>query len=116
MTQRSTFDSPSFSSSRRAEPSTSGTNQPPFYVIVFGYPPDKYSVTVDYFQSLGNATEVDPHLEIANCFKIGYYDPGEAMRVVRKNGEVLAGSFMIGVKWVVSTSTILVGIHLYFVI
>ena len=72
-------------------------------MVVFGYPPDKYSVTVDYFKSLGNTTEADPHLELANCFMIGYYDHGDSIRVLRKSGEVLGGSFMIGVKKVVST-------------
>lgn len=87
------------------------STQQPSYVIVFGYPTDKYSVTVEYFKSLGNATEADPHLEIANCFKIGYYDPGEAMRAVRKNGEVLGGSFMVGVKWAVRTTFHIVEFH-----
>ncbi|KAF9528973.1 hypothetical protein CPB83DRAFT_790851 [Crepidotus variabilis] len=76
-----------------------GTQQDPTYIVVFGYPQDKYSVTVEYFKSLGHATEADPHLEIANCFRIGYQDAGDAMRAVRKNGEILGGSFMIGAKW-----------------
>jgi hypothetical protein len=69
------------------------------YVIVFGYPPDKYSVTIEYFKSLGAATEPEPNTEIVNCFRIGFRDPGEAARVVRRNGEVLGGTWMIGVKW-----------------
>jgi len=69
------------------------------YVIVFGYPQDRYSVTVEYFKSLGDTTESDLNTEIMNCFKIGYRDPGDAMRAVRKNGDVLGGSFMVGVKW-----------------
>ncbi|KAF8449141.1 hypothetical protein L210DRAFT_3389326 [Boletus edulis BED1] len=71
------------------------------YVIVFGYPPDKYSVTVEYFKSLGAVTEAEPNTEIVNCFRIGFREPGEASRVVRRNGEVLAGSWMVGVKWAV---------------
>ncbi|KAF5388667.1 hypothetical protein D9757_004738 [Collybiopsis confluens] len=77
-------------------PSTSSV---PLYVIVFGYPADKYSVTVEYFKSLGDSTEPDPNKEILNCFRIGYHDPGEALRAVRKNGEILGGSWMIGIKW-----------------
>ncbi|KAL0954172.1 hypothetical protein HGRIS_005303 [Hohenbuehelia grisea] len=69
------------------------------YIIVFGYPPDKYTQTVDFFKSLGNSTEADLNLEVANCFKIGYKDLGDAMRAVRKNGDILGGSWMIGVKW-----------------
>jgi nuclear pore complex protein Nup53 len=74
----------------------------PIYVIVFGYPPDKYTLTVEYFKSLGQATEPDLNNDITNCFKIGYYDAGDALRAVRKNGEVLGGSWMVGTKWSVS--------------
>jgi hypothetical protein len=76
-------------------------------VIVFGYPPDKYSVTVEYFKSLGAATEPEPNTEIVNCFRIGFRDPGEAARVVRRNGEVLGGTWMVGVKWAVCRSSFL---------
>jgi nuclear pore complex protein Nup53 len=71
------------------------------YIIVFGYPSDKYSVTVEYFKSLGDASDADPNADIVNCFKIGYRDPADAMRAVRKNGEVLGGSWMVGAKWAV---------------
>lgn len=95
------------------------THRPdPLYIIVFGYPLDKYSVTLEYFQSLGDATEGDPNADIVNCFRIGYYDPGDAMRAVRKNGEVIGGSFMVGAKWAVSKSravvSVLSGIHFVF--
>jgi hypothetical protein len=77
------------------------------YIIVFGYPPDKYSLTAEYFQSLtgggsASVSDPDPHAEIVNCFRIGYRDPADAMRAVRKNGEVLGGSWMVGAKWAVS--------------
>lgn len=71
----------------------------PTYIIVFGYPPDKYSLTVEYFRSLGASTEPEPSAEIVNAFRIGFRDPGEAMRAVRRNGEVLGGTWMVGVKW-----------------
>jgi nuclear pore complex protein Nup53 len=73
-------------------------------VIVFGYPPDRYSTTVSYFSSLGACTSPDPSTELSNCFRIGYPSVAEAMRAVRKNGEILGGSWMIGVKWAVSYS------------
>ncbi|KAI0343175.1 hypothetical protein BDW22DRAFT_1356769 [Trametopsis cervina] len=79
-------------------PKASATSKP-LYVIVFGYPGDKYSVTVEYFRAFGESTEADPNLEISNCFRIGYINPADAMRAVRKNGDVLSGSFMVGVKW-----------------
>ncbi|KAJ3852748.1 hypothetical protein EV368DRAFT_40405 [Lentinula lateritia] len=89
-----------FSSTRtRTPPAPRSSSSAPLYVIVFGYPADKYSVTVEYFKSLGDTTEADPNTEIVNCFRIGYHDPGEAMRAVRKNGEILGGSWMVGAKW-----------------
>ncbi|KAF9563565.1 hypothetical protein CPC08DRAFT_705881 [Agrocybe pediades] len=93
-------EKPQFSTSRRPTniPSTVQSSQP-LYIIVFGYPPDKYSLTVEYFKSLGDSTEADPHTEIVNCFRIGYNDPGDAMRAVRKNGEILGGTWMVGAKW-----------------
>ncbi|KAJ6493769.1 hypothetical protein DFH09DRAFT_1252518 [Mycena vulgaris] len=84
--------SPSHFQPRRTRQSPPVTQSSPMlYIIVFGYPSDKYSVTLEYFKSLGYA--------IGNCFKIGYRDPADAMRAVRKNGEILGGSWMVGVKW-----------------
>ena len=87
---------------RRSRTPTMSQISQPLYIIVFGYPPDKYSVTAEYFKSLGDSTDADPNTEITNCFRIGYRDPGDAMRAVRKNGEILAGSWMVGAKWAVS--------------
>jgi len=86
------------SMSRTPQPSSHQTLEP-LYVIVFGYPPDKYSVAVEYFKQLGETTDPDPNTEISNCFKIGFKHPGEAMWAVRKNGETVGGSWMVGVKW-----------------
>ncbi|TFK94122.1 hypothetical protein K466DRAFT_561244 [Polyporus arcularius HHB13444] len=74
-------------------------NAQPIYVVVFGYPPDKYSVTAEYFRSLGETTEAEQSSELLNCFRIGYLHPAEALRAVRKNGEILSGSWMVGAKW-----------------
>ncbi|KAG6889794.1 hypothetical protein C0992_004059 [Termitomyces sp. T32_za158] len=82
-----------------ATPQQPTQTQQPIYIIVFGYPPEKYSTAVEFFQSLGATTDPDPHLEISNCFRIGFTDAGDALRAVRKNGEVLSGSWMVGVKW-----------------
>ena len=70
-------------------------------MVVFGYPPDKYSVTAEYFRSLGETTEPEQSSEVLNCFRIGYLNPPEAMRALRKNGEIINGSFMVGAKWAV---------------
>jgi len=87
------------SSRRHAHTSSITQNSQHAFVVVFGYPADKFSLTAEYFKSLGEATEPEKHLEITNCFRIGYLDIGDAMRAVRKNGEVFSGSWMIGAKW-----------------
>jgi nuclear pore complex protein Nup53 len=91
-----------FSTPARAAP-LSASNEP-LYVIVFGYPLDKYSVTVEYFTQLGEATLPEPSNDLINAFRIGYRRPADAMRAVRKSGEVIGGSWMIGVKWEVLCS------------
>ncbi|KAH9175971.1 hypothetical protein EDB89DRAFT_2219021 [Lactarius sanguifluus] len=73
-------------------PSYQRSTLEPLYVVVFGYPPDKYSVAVEYFKQLGETTDPDPNTEISNCFKIGFKHPGEAMWAC-------PGSWMVGVKW-----------------
>ncbi|KAG6810475.1 hypothetical protein H0H92_011710 [Tricholoma furcatifolium] len=87
---------------RTPRPMASPTQQPAqqaIYIIVFGYPPEKYSSAVEFFQSLGASTDPEPNPEIQNCFCIGFSDAGDALRAVRKNGEILGGSWMVGVKW-----------------
>ncbi|KAJ7752934.1 hypothetical protein B0H16DRAFT_1545424 [Mycena metata] len=92
----------SFARPRPKAPTLStSTSTPTHYIIVFGYPPDKYSLAVEYFSALASnaVTPPDPHAEITNCFRMGYSDAADAMRAVRKNGEVLGGSWMVGAKW-----------------
>jgi len=60
---------------------------------------DKYSLTVEYFKAIGETTDPEESTDLVNCFRIGYRDPGDALRAVRKNGEVISGTFMVGAKW-----------------
>lgn len=99
--QKSTLESSHLGRRHTRPPPVTQSSQP-VYVIVFGYPPEKYPSIVEYFKSLGSATEPEPNTEILNCFRIGYHDAADALRAVRKNGEVFAGSWMIGAKWAVS--------------
>ena len=99
--------------STRSTGFATSTSTPPthqyqtLYIIVFGFPPARASVTMAHFQSLssGGTTEPESLADVENAFKIGYKQPWEAARAVRKNGEVVsgdAGRWMVGVKWVVS--------------
>lgn len=97
--KRFSLDNSTFPSTSRTPRSETTPSSTPVYVVVFGYPPDKYSVTVEYFKSLGATADPEPNTEVVNCFRIGYRDAADAMRAIRRNGEVLAGTYMIGVKW-----------------
>ncbi|KAF8991050.1 hypothetical protein BDQ17DRAFT_1371187 [Cyathus striatus] len=97
--RNSTLNTSTFTRRHTQAPSSASQVQQPVYIIVFGYPPDKYSATAQHFAGLGTSTEPDQNTEIVNCFRIGYMDIGDAMRAVRKNGDVMGGNWMIGVKW-----------------
>ncbi|KAI1796592.1 hypothetical protein LXA43DRAFT_986220 [Ganoderma leucocontextum] len=96
---RSSLFRPSHPATPKAAAPAPQQNTQPLYIVVFGYPPDKYSVTVEYFRSLGETTEAEQSSEVMNCFRIGYLNPAEAIRAVRKNGEILGGFWMVGAKW-----------------
>jgi nuclear pore complex protein Nup53 len=69
-------------------------------VIVFGYPQDKFDATADFFRALGDgASAPEPHAELLNAFRIGYRSGADALRAVRKSGDVLGGAWMVGVKF-----------------
>lgn len=72
-------------------------------MIVFGFPNDKLQAAIKLFSSLGESQEPTPGPEGANWFKIAYKHEWEAARAVRKNGELINGQWMVGVKWAVST-------------
>ena len=76
------------------------------FVTVFGYPHSRYSSTIAFFQSIAESGCTEPELsvDVENAFTIGYNQPWEAARALRKNGEIISGEggrWMIGVKWVV---------------
>lgn len=71
-------------------------------VVVFGYPQDKAKAAEKLFRSLGESNEPVFAPEDGNWFKIGYKHEWEAARAVRKNGELVNGAWMVGVKWAVS--------------
>ncbi|KAH8108320.1 hypothetical protein DFH11DRAFT_1517057 [Phellopilus nigrolimitatus] len=91
-----------------AQRNSTTTPSPPahqtLYVIVFGYPPSRYSSTVAHFQSIVDGGTSDPEMssDAENAFKIGYKQPWEAARAWRRNGEIISGEggrWMVGVKW-----------------
>lgn len=96
---RASLFRPSQSQAPATPKMTPSTSTKPVHVIVFGYPADKYTATVEYFRSLGDSTEPEQNPEIMNCFRIGYLNAADALRAARKNGDILGGCWMVGVKW-----------------
>ena len=90
---------------------TQSSSATPLFVLVFGYPPEGYSTTAQYFQDLGDATDPE-ETGVQNCFRIGYRNPTDALRAVRKNGEVL-GNWMVGAMWAVSVYSLGFSSHIF---
>lgn len=79
------------------------------FVVVFGYPQPRYSLTVAHFEALAAGGTIKAELEndVENAFKIGFIHPWEAARALRRNGEIISGEggrWVVGVKWAVSFS------------
>ncbi|KIJ55295.1 hypothetical protein M422DRAFT_23905 [Sphaerobolus stellatus SS14] len=66
------------------------------HLIVFGYPLERYDNIVRLFQSLGDTTEPEPS-ENRMWFTIGFRQPWEAERALRRNGKIMDDSYVIGV-------------------
>jgi len=67
------------------------------YVVVFGFPPDKFDSTVSIFSSLGDCTEPERNHKEGNWFRIGFKNMADASKALRKNGQIVNGAYMIGV-------------------
>lgn len=75
--------------------STSGSN-----VVVFGFPRDKYEEIVGVFVAMGDSSVIESPVA-CNWVTISYKNSWEAARAIRRNGEIIGGTTMIGVKWAV---------------
>ncbi|KAJ7103810.1 hypothetical protein C8R44DRAFT_988006 [Mycena epipterygia] len=107
-------------SSFQSQSHAQGQGQAPA-LLIFGYPPDKYTLTLSFFAALAPlAPGAPPALapEVAgNCFLLWYKEVGDAVRAVRKSGVVLgggggeggggSGGWMVGVRWAVSLFSVL---------
>lgn len=72
------------------------SKQPITYLNVFGYPLDRYETIAKIFQGLGDTTNPEPS-ENGHWFTIGFRQPWEAERALRRNGKIMDDTFMIGV-------------------
>jgi hypothetical protein len=84
--------------------STSAPLHPPassssgYAVNVFGFPPSALDLVLDYFSQFGEILSRTPSQEGGNWVTIVYAQPWSAARASRKNGEILSGVLMVGVK------------------
>ncbi|BGP24413.1 nucleoporin Nup40 [Rhodotorula toruloides] len=69
-----------------------------YAVNVFGFPASASDLILDFFSQFGDIVSKTPSTEGGNWVTIVYAQPWSAARAVRKNGEVLGGVLMVGVK------------------
>ncbi|KZW00042.1 hypothetical protein EXIGLDRAFT_831111 [Exidia glandulosa HHB12029] len=86
------------SSTRSPPPSQQQQQQTTYYVVVFGFPPEEYAQTANLFAASGETTAPQPCThEGGNWFKIGFRSQYDFNRALRRNGELINGTYMIGV-------------------
>ncbi|GAA6027458.1 hypothetical protein JCM8097_007872 [Rhodosporidiobolus ruineniae] len=88
--------SPFASTSAPLHPAPSSSDG--YAVNVFGFPPSALDLVLDYFSQFGEVVSRTPSQEGGNWVTIAYREPWSAARAARKNGEVLGGVLMVGVK------------------
>jgi hypothetical protein len=98
------FEQPFKTPVRNQRHQRTGTGKEWQEIIVFGFPEDKISAAIKLFTSLGETREPEQGPNGANWFKIAFKHEWEAARAVRKNGELINGAWMVGVKWAVSAN------------
>lgn len=79
-------------------PAPSSSSSTTYPVNVFGFPSSALDLVLDYFSQFGDIVAKTPSQEGGNWVTIEYAQPWSAARAARKNGEVLGGVLMVGVK------------------
>lgn len=69
-----------------------------YSVYVFGFPAAATDLVLDFFTQFGEIVSTTPSTEGGNWVTITYAQAWSAARAARKNGEILGGALMIGVK------------------
>lgn len=67
-------------------------------VYIFGFPSSALEIVLEYFGQFGEIVSSTPSTEGGNWVTVAYAQPWSASRAARKNGEVLGGALMVGVK------------------
>ncbi|GAA5850231.1 hypothetical protein JCM9279_003572 [Rhodotorula babjevae] len=91
--------SPFASSSALAHPGSSTSSSSKGYAVhVFGFPASALELILEHFTQFGDVLSSSPSTEGGNWVTVVYAHPWSAARAVRKNGDVLGGVLMVGVK------------------
>ncbi|TNY23479.1 Nup53/35/40-type RNA recognition motif-domain-containing protein [Rhodotorula diobovata] len=90
--------SPFASSSALPHPNASHSSSKGYAVNVFGFPASALELVLEHFSQFGEVLSSTPSTEGGNWVTVVYVQPWSAARAARKNGEVLGGVLMIGVK------------------
>lgn len=67
-------------------------------MYIFGFPSSALDLVLEYFAQFGEIVSKIPSTEGGNWVTVSYAQPWAATRAARKNGEVLGGALMVGVK------------------
>ncbi|GAA5997868.1 uncharacterized protein JCM10292_006870 [Rhodotorula paludigena] len=78
--------------------SSSSANKSGYAVNIFGFPASALELILDHFAQFGEVVSSTPSTEGGNWVTVVYAQPWSAARASRKNGEILGGVLMIGVK------------------
>ncbi|GAA5825670.1 hypothetical protein JCM11251_000330 [Rhodosporidiobolus azoricus] len=87
-----------FSSSIGLPHASSSSSSEGYPVNIFGFPPSALDLVLDYFSQFGEVVSKTPSPEGGNWITLSYAQPWSAARAARKNGEILGGVIMVGVK------------------
>jgi hypothetical protein len=85
--------SPAAHTSDSVQPSSGG-----YAVYIFGFPSSALDLVLEYFSQFGEIVSSNPSTEGGNWVIVAYAQPWSASRAARRNGEVLGGALMVGVK------------------
>ncbi|GAA6051342.1 hypothetical protein JCM3770_004492 [Rhodotorula araucariae] len=90
--------SPFASTSALPHPGASSASSSGYAVNIFGFPASALELVLDHFSQFGEVMSTTPSTEGGNWVTVVYVQPWAAARAARKNGEVLGGVLMVGVK------------------
>ncbi|GAA5963080.1 hypothetical protein JCM3765_001761 [Sporobolomyces pararoseus] len=98
-TQPESFSNSPFSAATKSlHPPPSSNSSQTYAVNVFGFPTSALDLVLDYFSQFGDIVSKTQSQEGGNWITIEYSQPWSAARAARKNGEILGGVLMVGVK------------------